>query len=132
MKYTCGYPVGAQYREVRFTSSDWLKKQLEIHISFSNWKIIVTKKNIVAKKSAIKHGIFKKNPSKLDFYIKRYILTNGSALIRDIIAHAFPDDSIINASKVIRNVEKLEKQGTLYKKGKFGHERYFLQMGEVE
>ena len=102
----------------------WLRDQLAIHISYSNWKILAPIKDPL--KPKYKRSI-NKPVLKSEFYITRYLKKMGrGCLVDEIIAHSFPVYKTIRASKIIRDVEKLEKAGILKAEGLFGHERYTL------
>jgi len=102
----------------------WLRDQLVIHISYANWKILAPVKDPLRPK--YKRSI-NKPVLKSEFYITRYLnRMKRGCLVDEIIAEAFPAYKTIRASKIIRDVEKLEQAGVLKAEGKFGHERYTL------
>ncbi len=102
----------------------WLRDQLKLHIAFSDWRILSPIKNPL--KPKYKRSI-NKVVLKSEFYITRYLKKMGKGcLVDEIIAGAFPAYKTIRASKIIKDVEKLEQAGVLRAEGKFGHERYSL------
>ena len=104
-------------------SIKFLRDQLSIHISYSNWRILSPVKNPRKPRDETRK---KQVQLKSEFYITKYLKRVGSGSVYEIIEEAFPIYKIIRADKVIKDVVKLEKLGILKAEGKFGHERYSL------
>ena len=108
-------------------SIKFLRDQLLIHISYSNWRVLSPVKNPRKLRDETRK---KQVQLKSEFYIIKYLKRAGSGSLYEIIEGAFPIYRIIKPDKIIKDVIKLEKLGILKASGKFGHERYFLNIEE--
>ena len=105
----------------------FLRDQLSIYISYANWRVLSPVKNPRKPRDETRK---KQVQLKSEFYIIKYLKRVGSGSVYEIIEGAFPVYKIIKPDKVIKDVIKLEKLGILKASGKFGHERYFLNIEE--
>ena len=108
-------------------SIKFLRDQLLIHISYESWRVLSPVKNPRKLRDETRK---KQVQLKSEFYITKYLKRVGSGSLYEIIEGAFPVYKIIKPDKVIKDVIKLEKLGILKASGKFGHERYFLNIEE--
>ena len=108
-------------------SIKFLRDQLLIHVSYSNWRVLSPVKNQRKPRDETRK---KQVQLKSEFYIIKYLKRVGSGSVYEIIEGAFPIYRIIKPDKIIKDVIKLEKLGILKASGKFGHERYFLNIEE--
>ena len=108
-------------------SIKFLRDQLSIHISYANWRVLSPVKNPRKPRDETRK---KQVQLKSEFYIIKYLKSVGSGSVYDVINNAFPIYKIIKPDKIIKDVIKLEKLGILKASGKFGHERYFLNIEE--
>lgn len=121
--YTCGYPVGAQYKKVCFTTSTWLRDQLKIHATLEGWKAIVGKRLMETgpRKTCKKLG------SKMAIAILKYLETHDGCKTEEVIFKAFLLLETITAKKIICGLDKLMAKGEIYRTGKFGHDEWHLK-----
>jgi len=107
----------------------FLRDQLLIHISYTNWRVLSPVKNTRKPRDETRK---KQIQLKSEFYIIKYLKRVGSGSVYEIIEGAFPVYKIIKPDKVIKDVVKLEKLGILKSSGKFGHEKYSFIEGEIK